>query len=230
MGTIKVENVSIQKVLPTQNKTETLSSLLKRFELVLPKTNELIEESAQIITLTKLKNQWSQKKIIHEGNHLDAEMVALNTTKYLEKCTEEISEKIELINGQKKEALEFARNCFVYLNKVHKNTCLGEAGEIMLKLFDSGELSGNTIFGLLEHAEVLSEKKKLPFANKLSKEQSGAIDFMVEERNTRISPTIENLQNFFELQTSINRWLPLLKALEKDEYDLAQKLINELPS
>jgi hypothetical protein len=228
------------KLAQCEEKTETLSSLIKKFDSCLPSLNALADTASNYITQTKLQTSWPKINIkIYQNKDKrgkesapilrSVESVALNSAEFLEKTLQELSTKAEKINEEKDEAKEFARNCFIYLNKVHNGTCLGEAGKIMLKLFDDGNLSGNIIFGLIERAEKISLEKDLPFANKLSPAQSKAINFMVEERDTRIAPTIENLQIFLHLYKTTETYTPLVQSLASHDFKMAERIINQLP-
>lgn len=185
-------------------------------------------KSNETNSLHKNEGPTIAKKILINKNSKSAEAIAMGSAEYLEKAIKELEETLGKINREKDQAKDFARNCFIYLNKIHENTCLGEAGKIMLQLFDAGDLSGNIIFGLIDKAEQISQEKMLPFANKLTPSQSKAINFMVEERDVRIAPTIENLQNFVVLYKSIGLYTPLLKALTSEDFEEAQKIVNGL--
>jgi hypothetical protein len=254
----KIDNSENQGVEnKSQTKTETLSSLLKKFETSSPDLDHTLGEGLDWVTQSRLKANWPKvqikipvSKTSGDGlnktkykneeignnnentalNYLskDVETIALSSADYLEKILKELEEKSVKINNEKNDAKEFARNCFVYLNNVHENTCLGEAGKIMLQLFDQGDLSGDVILGLIERAEELSFEKKLPFANKLTAAQSNAINFMIEERDLRITPTIEDLQSFLFLHSSVLRYTPLLKALTCENFKEAQEIVIKI--
>jgi hypothetical protein len=225
------KNQPVKKSTNKNKKTETLSSLLKNFNQTLPKIEEVSTLASHFITQARLKRDWPSVKIaFNTGDHKNAEDIALSSADFLEKNLKELKDCIEEIDEKKAQAIEFARNCFIYLNNVHRGTCLGEAGKIMLDLFDQGELSGNVILGLIDKAEKISKNKDLPFANKLTSPQTKAITFMVEERDIRIAPTIENLQNYTLLCNNIFQYTPLLKALTHEDFKIAQKLVNKLLS
>lgn len=225
------KNQPVKKSINKNKKTETLSSLLKNFNQTLPKIEEVSTLASHFITQARLKRDWPSVKLaFNTGAHKNAEDIALSSADFLEKNLKELKDCIEEIDEKKAQAIEFARSCFIYLNNVHRGTCLGEAGKIMLDLFDQGELSGNVILGLIDKAEEISKNKDLPFANKLTSPQTKAITFMVEERDIRIAPTIENLQNYTLLCNNIFQYTPLLKALTHEDFKIAQKLVNKLLS
>lgn len=241
---IPTESEKSIEVTPSPQPTETLSSLLKKFDAYVPTLENITNETAHWITKSRIKQDWVKETLVLKNNKCQggktipkdeketysrsAESVALCSAELLEKTIQELENIIEKINSEKDEAKAFARNCFSYLNKVHKNTCLGEAGKIMLELFDEGNLSGNIILGLIEKAEEISTKKQLPYANKLTFNQSKAINFMVEERDLRITPTIDDLQQFLFLYQNLIIYTPLLKALTYNDLKEAKRLINNL--
>lgn len=247
----RAEDVQISKgkSIP-KRKTETLSSLLKHFEMTLPIAYNLLETIPTLVTRTNLKESWASgfiksnskemkpprnstedntKNNTENNTENNIETIATNTANFLEKISKELEESIKSIEDQKNQALSFARNSFLYLNSIHKDTCLGEAGKIMLELFDKGELTGDIIFGLLERAEEISKTKNLPFSNKLTTAQTKAINFMVEERDQRISPTVEELQSYSSLYSSALCWEPLLTALLNDNIKSAQCIVDAIP-
>lgn len=219
-----------------EERTETLSSLLKQFDIFYPNIEYLTNETNNWITQAKLKTNWPEAQMalnldsskMKKKTLKSAETLALSSATLLERVIQDLEQRLEKIEREKDKAKEFARNCFVYLNKIHKGTCLGEAGIIMLNLFDNGDLSGNIIFGLVDRAETISVEKDLPFANKLTTPQANAITFMLEEKDTRLAPTIENLQAFLHLYKTASTYGPLLKALTCENFKEAQKLLDAM--
>jgi len=224
----KIQNES-NKSSETSETTETLSILLKTYGDSQSSSKRQVNWAKNLISQTRIKTNW-RRKFIQTGDHkTEMELAAHNAANYLEGLANHLDQTMTNIEENKDKAKDFAMNCFAYLNKVHQGSCIGEAGKIIIDLFEKGELCTEVMEVLMGEAEKLSKTKKLPFANKLTESQKKAIEFMAEEKEERITPVLNCLQTYQHLSKHIAKWNPLLEALVKEDAPKAQKIINTMP-
>ncbi len=209
--------------------SETLSVLLKAYSDTHISCQNQLDTAKDLICQTRIKPSWKRRYIQTGKNKTEIELAAHNAANYLEGVTEELDQTILEIETDKDKARDFAINCFAYLNKIHEGSCIGEAGKIIIDLFRKGELCTEMMEILMGEAEKHSKSKNIPFANKLTKSQKKALEFMSQEKEERISPVLNSLQAYKHLCSHLERWTPLLNALVHEDVPKAQQLIKSMP-
>jgi ribosome-associated translation inhibitor RaiA len=213
----------------TEGDADTLSILLKVFEDQKIPTQQQIEKAASLITQIKIKAHWKKAYLRAAGERTELETAADNASNHVESMIERLETSIEFIDKNQLRAREFAVNCFLYLNKVHEGTCLGDIGTKMIKLFQAGELSSEAMDELTSEAEAAATKSKRKFSNEPTPGQIRGIEFMSEEREERVAPLLPHLSTFQILSQSLKLWPPLLEALLREDTGAAQKIIDKMP-
>lgn len=211
------------------NSPETLSVLLKKYTDTQDNCQGQIDRAKDLICQARIKPTWKEKFIRTGGNKTEIELAAHNAANYLEGVTNQLDQTICEIEAKKDKARDFAINCFAYLNKIHQGSCIGEAGKIIIDLFEKGELCTEMMEVLMGEAEQQSKDKNLPFANKLTDNQKKALEFMTQEKEERISPVLNSLQAYNHLCAHMENWNPLLDALVKEDVVKAQRIIKLMP-
>ena len=212
-----------------ENQSETLSVLLKLYDDTCKPCRTKIEDVNNLICISRIKSDWKKRYIQTVNSRTELEYAAHNAANYLESLVNKLCETMSEIDSNKDQAKDFAKSCFLYLNKVHEGTCIGEAGKVILNLFNQGKLCSHSMDVIMAKAEEISKEKKIPFAHKLNENQKKAIDFMVEEKEQRVSPIIHHLQTYKNLKEHMGTWVPLLEALVEENSLKAQKIINSMP-